>query len=121
MRTDVAYQVIDNRDISHPSGPSDRLLGPIGILTSLPGMIRVSTIDGSEFTWEVPDDDESLEDDEMNRTVVMHTSDGAVTLLELTLANFERLRPSLPRGAPVFGSDDAVNTYYGDLLRSGIA
>jgi hypothetical protein len=114
MKLDVAYEIIDGRD----DGVEN--IGNIGVIAMHGTVLQISTDTDRGLSWEMPDDDESLEDREAQGLIVLHTKDGPLTLAELTLDNFRRLATSLPvHELPDFKDDAEVNAYFVNLIRSG--
>lgn len=113
MRTDVAYEVIDNRNVSDP-------LGGVGIIKPARDSMQIFLLGGQGFTWPIPDDDNAFEDHESEGTVVLHCPEGLIVLERLTLSNFQHLEPFFDEDLPEFETDDDVNRFFYQNLTRGI-
>lgn len=110
MKTDIAYEVVDMREVP---------IGRFGVIHPVPGGLKVFTERGyaSFLEWD-DEDDEAFIDDEERGTISVVTTTGRVEFIALGLDNWEELKPFWNGMVPDFETDEEVNRYFYERLKA---
>ena len=114
ISTKMVYELVDMR---RPG--AHVVLAPAVMLRQTTGELHVWAANARGYVFELPEDDDTdqIEFDRERDQIVIHTSDGSMVLLPLTLDRYEQnVRPFI--GGPMLRTTKDVQRYWSDAIRN---